>query len=172
MAKRILGIRIVAEPQFDSGGVSAQVFRTFIGEFKKGELFATNPAIREILEKGKLPIGMEIGWVEIAISHTDKQITTARFRPLGADYGLARVALEGKGIATFIENQIERFLLKRFPDYSIRSTAPASVLREAQLRRRGREPGVPIPLKEAVRLSSQQVREGMRRYWQKQRARK
>ncbi|MBU1930162.1 hypothetical protein KJ972_01520 [Candidatus Micrarchaeota archaeon] len=125
-------------------------YTIYIDRFKAGKkmLFATNPAVQKILEKrNSVPI-KPIGMVVVEVMKEETQmLKTRHFHPLdGARY------LTGKGLGSFIEYQIERDLLPRFPGYSIRSVAFPKDLRVRQFQNRHRKRGKPIPLEEDVVL--------------------
>lgn len=135
------GIRIVETEQ--------NHFLLMIGTRQPHDLFVTTPTLREAIRKGKLQ-DTQIGFISLTVSPGEQSIRTYEYYPFQQPQG---TWLHRKGIATLVELQIEKLMHRRFPDYSILSGNTTLFGRQLQIIKRGRTPGVPIPIQEAIKLT-------------------
>lgn len=133
-------------------------------KFKRGDLFVTNTELRKRIEGDlgkKLKEGDWVGYVKVEVNHYTGVITTKSFYPFFSEEHEDRFSRIG--IATFIENQIEKDLMKKFPGYRITTTGGASPPRQKRLRERGRWPNVTEPIEIAYEKSRRMVVAGIRK---------
>ncbi len=128
--------------------------------------FITSNQIRALvrqlpsLHRQQMPLG--VGIVECTVDPKHNSVQTNHFFPVeDINYramGAKRFPVfAGKGIATVIEMRIERYLKKKYPNYTIQSTHYPSPQRQRQLELRGRKLGKPIALSAAEALTRAQV---------------
>ncbi|MBU0635966.1 hypothetical protein KKE06_02990 [Candidatus Micrarchaeota archaeon] len=142
-------------------------FELKIGRFRKrdnkwGSQFVTNPVVQQLIQNNNLKDGANLGRMNIAIFPTGKQLMTWGFQPFEEN-----TRFKGKGMASFAELRIEKVLEKLFPEYVISTTARPTDPRKNHLQKRGRKAAEYISIQEAVRLTSDYVRKGMKEYNQR-----
>lgn len=155
----VFGIKLVVGETLRVPGTDTLVCGcdTVVSEFRKGDIFATNPEIQELVKSGRLPVDRKVGHIVFKIHRGRKLIEMHQYYPLLHCEEL----LEGKGIATFLEHKLERYLeknlAKKYPGLSIVDSKPQLEPRIRQLRKRGRNPEDALPLSEAIKKSGDYV---------------
>ncbi|QQR93042.1 MAG: hypothetical protein IPJ89_02255 [Candidatus Iainarchaeum archaeon] len=124
-------------------------FLLMVGPREKGKMFVSTPAIRKVIETYQLTHA-QLGYIDLQVNTAHKSIHTHEYYPL--QYGVGHLFFR-KGVATLAELQIEKLMLKRFPGYSIVSGTKSLAERHHQIVKRGRVPGEPMPLEQAIALT-------------------
>lgn len=138
-------------------------FTFWIGTYERGKPFVPIPQLKEkkVQEKIKELNGLrnDFGHIYTRINREKKLIVMKDYNPLRLS-----LPLNKRGIATLLELQVEKILLKHYPDFYIISDHNPTNARIDQLRKRGRELGVPIPLRRAYELTRKKVTRDFRKY--------
>ena len=133
-------------------------FSLIFGARQKGKLFFSNQKIRLAIEQNPWLKGNQIGFITYSIDHNKKLITSIHYYPFQTLKLLRVESLQKTGLASIAEFVILNELAKRFPNYSIKSTNMTRRKRKKQLRKQGRKPGKPIPIKKAVEIIRTYIR--------------
>ena len=122
--------------------VATRSFSEAKAESPSAPLFATKESVREAIEQYGLH-GHPAGIIEVAVDQKSK-VLTGKFA--------TGFLFQDKGLSAFVESQLERDLLKRFPGFSYWPPLRGTPSRKKMLARTQLDPHKPVPLKLDVQL--------------------